>query len=63
MHNTNRPGAHVQMGNRAGECVLGGTLPHTTPETHPQSRIASVRLVGWRVTRFLTVEGLEVKHG
>jgi hypothetical protein len=57
-----RPGAHDS--DRAGDFVLAGTLPHTTGATEPQRRAdVPCRIVGWKVTRTLNVEAVEVAHG
>ena len=62
MQEEKRPGAHHS--DRATECVLVGTLPHSTRLPHTQrSRNLPVRLIGWRVTRWLAVEAVEVRHG
>jgi len=56
-----RPGAHDS--DRAGDFVLGGTLPHTTGTPNPQRRPEPpCRIVGWTVTRTLNVEAVEVTH-
>lgn len=56
-----RPGA--LNSDRAGDCVLGGTLPHTMRYHHLQHTRPPFRIVGWRVSRWLSVEAVEVKHG
>ena len=64
MHETTQPGAHVQVSDRAGNFVLGGTISHTTSEHGSQSsRTPPVRVVGWRVSRWLSVEQVEVQLG
>ena len=49
---------------RAGNTVLHGTLPYTI-EDHELQRSADppCRIVGWRVSRWLAVEMVEVAHG
>jgi hypothetical protein len=62
MQKAERPGAHHS--DRAGEIVLGGTLPHSTGHTDAQRRRADAsRIIGWRVTRWLGVEAVEVSNG
>lgn len=61
MTKTRRPGAHHS--NRAGEFVLGRTTLHTTEMTDLQRyRGTCCRIVRWRVSRWLGVEAVEVKH-
>lgn len=58
----NWPGAHHS--DRAGEFVLAGTLTHTTGTPDLQRRTdPPCRIIGWRVTRTLNVEAVEVTHG
>jgi hypothetical protein len=60
MHKTNQPGALAS--DRAGEFVLGGTVPHTTAIPNQQRhRFAPPRVVSWRVNRWLGVERVEVR--
>jgi hypothetical protein len=58
----NWPGAHHS--GRAGNTVLGGTVSHTI-EVHELQRRAdpSSRIVGWRVSKWLCVEAVEVANG
>lgn len=62
MADMKRPGAHHS--DRAGEFVLAGTAPHTI-EAHGLQRRTDppCRIVGWRVSRWLAVEAVEVAHG
>lgn len=56
------PGAHHS--DRAGNSVLGGTLPYTIEPHELQRRVdPSCRIVGWRVSKWLAVERVEVTHG
>jgi hypothetical protein len=56
------PGAHHS--DRAGNTVLRGTLPHTIEPHELQLRADTpCRLVGWRVSRWLAVEMVEVANG
>jgi hypothetical protein len=62
MTNYKRPGALIS--DRAGEIVLDGTLPLITPTAGLQRHHhPSIRLVGWRVNRWLGVESVEVSRG
>ena len=62
MAKTHRPGAHHS--DRAGEIVLGGTFPHNIATPHTQrDRMKPLRLISWRVNRWLGVESVEVCHG
>jgi hypothetical protein len=59
---TVRPGAHHS--DRAGEVVLAGTLPLTTAiQVLQLHRVTPLRLVSWRVNRWLGVETVEVTNG
>ena len=50
--------------DRAGNTVLDGTLPHTTEAHELQRRVdPPCRIVGWRVSRWLAVEAVEVANG
>ena len=61
MHHTRQPGAHSQS-DRVGDIVLAGTLPHTIGKTDLQRRrLSPCRVIGWRVTRWLAVEAVEVR--
>jgi hypothetical protein len=63
MHDTKQPGARWQS-DRAVEIVLGRTLPSITSSPDLQHcRRPVIRIVGWRVTRWLGVERVEVNHG
>lgn len=61
MTSMKRPGALAS--HRAGNGVLAGTLFHTTTAATPQRhrRNPPPRLIGWRVSRWLTVEAVEVR--
>ena len=49
---------------RAGKIVPGGTVPFTTAFPALQSNpIAPLRIVEWRVDRWLNVSRVEVRHG
>jgi hypothetical protein len=62
MADKSRPGA--DKSDRAGENVLGGTLPHITRSPHLQLRSnAPCRVIGWRVSKWLAVEAVEVRNG
>ncbi len=61
MADSNRPGAHNS--DRAGEIVFGETLLHSTTLPHLQRHHQRpCRLVGYQVTRWLSVEAVEVRH-
>jgi hypothetical protein len=56
------PGAHHS--DRAGNAVLDGTLLNTIAAHGLQHRAdPPCRIVGWKVTRTLNVEAVEVAHG
>ena len=57
MHHTKQPGARFPS-DRAGDFVLGGTLPHTTPHHEPLRRYVEA----WRVNRWLGVDRVEVRR-
>jgi len=60
MHKINQPGALAS--DRAGEFVLGGTFPLTTVIPNLQRhRFKPIRIVSWRVSRWLGVERIEVR--
>jgi hypothetical protein len=63
---TSRPGTVTlaEDSNRAGKIVLGRTISHTT-ETNQLQRRADppCRIVGWRVSKWLAVEVVEVTNG
>ena len=60
MQKANQPGALAS--DRAGEFVLGGTLPLTIePQNLQRHRFASTRIVSWRVNRWLGVDHVEVR--
>jgi hypothetical protein len=62
MAKANRPGALQSA--RAGEIVLVGTSPHTTARIDLQCNpLAPVRVIAWRVDRWLGVSSVEVRHG
>ena len=61
MHKTNQPGALAS--DRAGEFVLGGTVPLiTSPPNQQRYRHPLTRIVSWRVNRWLGVDAVEVLH-
>ena len=60
MTDKNLPGAHSS--DRAGERVLCGTAPHTISLPYPQRHATSCRIVGWKVSKSLTVDSVEVAH-
>ncbi len=66
MTTTKWPGARIEECNsyRAGNGVLAGTRSHTI-EAHELQRSVNppCRIVGWRVSRWLAVEAVEVANG
>lgn len=61
MTKKNRPGAHHS--DRAGEFVLARTILHTTNTPALQRcTIPYCRIVRWRVSRWLSVETVEVAN-
>lgn len=53
-----RPGAHHS--DRAGEIISGETFPNSTVTPNAQRhRAPPLRIVSWRVNRWLTVESVE----
>lgn len=63
MHHTKQPGARF-LSDRAGDFVLGGTLPYIIGNTNLQRhRLSPCRVIGWCVNRWLGVETVEVRYG